>query len=284
MRNTIRTFWAQWRSAAWIAVAGVAMTPTVALCDDKPDPLHDPFRISLGAYVLTSSTDISLNGQTAPGTKVDWNKTFGDDTPTIFRLDAYWRFAERHKVTALVFSTSRSNTRTIGEDIQWGDDLFPAGANVKGKFEFDIYELAYEYSFLRRENYELNANIGVHYAKIKATLSAAADASNGTLEKSISQTGDLGAPLPVIGVSGTWRLPHDLSLAASAQFFSLNINEYSGSLQDYRVSLTWQPKRWLGFGLGYDRFHVNVTVDRSSFNGSLDWSYQGPQIYYSALV
>ena len=54
-------------------------------------------------------------------------------------------------------------------------------------------------------------------------------------------------------------------------------------MQDYRVGLTWQPKKWLGIGLGYNVFRVDVDVDRKNFKGSLDWQYDGPILSYSAM-
>ncbi len=44
----------------------------------------------------------------------------------------------------------------------------------------------------------------------------------------------------------------------------------------------WQPKKWLGLGVGYNHFGVNVDVGKDSFSGSLDWAYEGPVIQYNA--
>ena len=38
----------------------------------------------------------------------------------------------------------------------------------------------------------------------------------------------------------------------------------------------------VGVGVGYERFTVDVDVDKDSFNGSLDWTYDGPMIFYNA--
>ena len=46
--------------------------------------------------------------------------------------------------------------------------------------------------------------------------------------------------------------------------------------------LTWQPKPWVGVGIGYNSFKVDVDVEKDRFNGSLDWTYNGPMIFYSA--
>src|SRR5262252_348700 len=148
------------------AVAAMAFIPLPALADEAPDLLTQPFYAALGSFILNSDTKVELDGQSQRGDKINWEDTFGGGNSTRFRIDAYWRFAEKHKVRALWFNSSRSNTRTLDRDIRWGDEVFPVNARTDGKFQFDIYELAYEYAFLRRENYELSATAGLHYAEL----------------------------------------------------------------------------------------------------------------------
>jgi hypothetical protein len=106
--------------------------------------------------------------------------------------------------------------------------------------------------------------------------------SKNSLSGDVSESASLDAPLPVIGLRGLWSLTHDLWFEATAQYFALSIGDYDGNLQDYRASVTWQPRRWLGIGVGYERFTVDVDVDKDDFNGSLDWTYDGPMIFYNA--
>jgi hypothetical protein len=54
-------------------------------------------------------------------------------------------------------------------------------------------------------------------------------------------------------------------------------------VQDYRIVVAWQPKPWLGIGIGYNQFGVDIDVDADRFNGSLDWKYKGPMLFYSAV-
>ena len=76
----------------------------------------------------------------------------------------------------------------------------------------------------------------------------------------------MGAPLPVIGLRGLWALPRDFWLDLSAQYFALEIDEYDGSMVNLRAIVLWQPKQpWLGIGLGYDRFAVDLNVAKDRF-------------------
>ena len=261
--------------------AAFATGPLTAIAADSPNLLEQRFFVALGTYVVDTSTDVRLDGELDEGTAFDWEQSFGEGDVTRFRLDSQWRFADRHMLRATWFSSSREHSRVLDEDVEWGDETFPASARAQGEFNFDVYELAYEYAFLERDNYEIAASIGVHYTELELTLSAEAEASGGTLAADISETGNVGAPLPVIGLRGLWALPRDFWIDLSAQYFALEIDEYDGSLVNLRAIVLWQPSQWLGIGLGYDRFAVDLDVTKDRFDGSLDWTYQGPMIFYS---
>ena len=249
---------------------------------DEPNPLTDRFQVTLGEFFVTSQPIVQLNGETESGDRVDWEREFGGMDANRIRLDGHWRFADRHKVRALAFNVSRKRNKVLDDNIDWGGEVYPVNALADAEFSFAIIEVAYEYAFLRRENYELDASIGLHYTSLDASLDARADVSSGALSEDLSDSARIDAPLPVIGLSGMWSLSHDFWLDASAQFFRLAIDEYDGHLQSYRASLTWQPRSWLGIGLGYSLFSIDVDVENENFDGTLDWIYRGPMVFYRA--
>jgi hypothetical protein len=263
-------------------IAGLVLLPFPAFCQDAPSALEDTFHVALGTFIVNTDTTLRLDGEAGEqGTDIDWERNFGEGDAYRFRMDAYWRFADRHKVRALVFSSSRSGSRTFDEDITWDGETFPATATIEGKFKFSIYELAYEYAFMRRESYELAASIGVHYTDYEVSLGATVTGGGGAADRRIDRGGSIGAPLPVIGVRGTWLLSQTFSIDASGQFFYLSYGDIDGNVQDYRLLLNWQPKSWLGLGIGYNHFALDVDVDSSNFRGRMDWAYHGPMIFYS---
>lgn len=270
--------------ALGVALAFCAATwPITSHAGGAPAPLEDSFYLSLGSFILNSDTEVQLDGDTSGGTPVDWQNTFGDSDSTRFRVDGFWRFADRHKLRFLWFNSSRSQSADLDNEIEWGDVTYPVNARVKGEFDFDVYELAYEYAFLRRDSYEISGTFGLHYTDLAIALQGDADTGSGTIEADVREEASVGAPLPVLGLRGMWTLPYDFWIDASAQFFYMSIDEYDGSLQDYRVMLTWQPRKWAGIGIGYNRFELDVDVDASRFQGALDWVYQGPMISYSVV-
>jgi hypothetical protein len=272
-------------SAVGCLAAALAASVPIANAEESPNILTDPFQLSLGTYVVNTDTLVELNGDVQQGSKVNWEDTFGGGDLTRFRIDGHWRFgdSDRHKLRFLWFNSTRSKSKTIDEDIEWGDQVYPANAKVTGELKFDIYELAYEYAFVRRDTWELNASAGLHLASMSIGLKAKAADSNGTLLFDQHKDGKLNAPLPVFGLRGLWQLGHNIYLDAQGQYFKLSIDDFDGNVQDYRIVATWQPRPWLGVGLGYNRFAVDVDVGKDRFDGSLNWKYKGPMLFYSAV-
>jgi hypothetical protein len=262
-----------------IGLIGLSASPLAA--DDKPNLLVDPFQLSLGTFILDFDPTVRLDGEAQTGTPVDWERTFGGGDVTRFRIDGSWRFHDRHKLRASWFNYSRTRSAVIDQEISWGDEVFPVDAEIRSKFDFDVYQLGYEYAFRRRESHELTASVGLHVTDLSASLSARGSVDGAPGEAS-AETGSATAPLPVIGLGGLWALPNDLWLNATAQYFYLSTGDYRGRIQDYRLTLTWQPRTWLGVGIGYDYFSLDVDVDRPRFTGTLDWTYRGPMLFYSA--
>ena len=262
------------------ATALLLAAPTV-LAEGEPSLLDDRFEIALGTFGINSQPTVELNGS-AGSASVDFDKEIGGGDSFRARVDAQWRFAERHKVQFAAFGLNRSKERRIDQEIDWGDETFPVDANVKFESDFYVIQGVYDYSFLRRETWELGASIGLYWAHLETSLKADAASSGGSLQADLSESASVDAPMPVIGLRGLWSLPYDFWLTASAQFFALSMDEYDGNLQDYRASVTWQPRKWLGIGVGYERFKVDVDVDKNDFNGTLEWTYDGPMIFYNA--
>lgn len=269
-------------TAALACVLALQLWSHGAAADDSPNLLTKPFEFSLGSFILKSDTKVRVAGKVLDGDRLDWEKTFGGSDATRFRIDGYWRFADRHKVRVLWFNNTSSGSRTLERDIEWDDVIYPASAKIKGDFSFDIYELAYEYAFLRREEYELTGTFGVHYTDLALSLKGTASiGGQEPVSGSIKREASVGAPLPVLGLRGLWNLSHDFWLDASVQYFALSIDEYDGSITDYKAVVLWQPKKWVGLGAGYNAFAVDLDINTGDFKGSLDWTYKGPMIFYS---
>lgn len=267
------------RTALTSAGLLVLLVQSPAASADPSSPLDRQFEASLGVFFLKTDTNIRVDGTGAlEGTPIDLERQFGLQDTDRFRIDGYWRFKPRHKVRFMYFSSSGSAERRIQDEIEFGGETFPVNALVRADMDIEIYELAYEYAFLRRENYEVAGTIGLHNLGLKAGLSVEGESAG--VETSAEADGN--GPLPVIGLRGLWVLSDQFYLDAQAQFFALEFDNYDGNLQDYRIGLNWQPWQHFGMGVGYNYFRTSLDVTKTHFIGTLNFRYDGPQVFFTA--
>ena len=247
--------------------------------------LTDRFNFSLGSYVVGTNLTADLNGHSvSAGTPIDFGHTFDTDANfNRIRLDGEWRITPTQHLRLLYFNTDVTRTRTLDDNLGWGDYTFQADASISATTKLAVYELSYESAFLRRPTFELTGNAGVHVLdmSIKLAGNATITDANGNVSAAQyeSKNSNLPAPLPVIGVRGLWAILPNFYLDANAQIFKFKYEGYDGTWSDLRLAGTWMFARHFGVGLGYDRFHVNVDVSKANFNGNVTLGYSGLQAF-----
>jgi hypothetical protein len=266
--------------AILLSIAGVAVAQT----EDR-NPLNATAIMDLGGFFLSTDVRVRLDGQGTimVGDPVDFEDTFGMDDFERFRFDGLWRIKGRHSIRGTYFTSDRSGTRELTRDINFGDETFPVGVETTAHWELDVMQVSYDYSFKREENYELAAGIGVHLLDANLGLDATVTGGGGSASRELSESGSTNAPLPVVGLRGAWRLPHDFYFTAQAQFFYVDFDDYVGSLSDLKASFIWQATPHFGVGLGYNDFRFRMKIDKDLFSGRLRWNYGGAIAFASVM-
>ena len=227
------------------------------------------------------ASDGNLNGNAnTTYQKVDFDQDFGtNSTVNVIRAGVLWRWTPRHHLRFEYFHNRVTGTRTLDKNIEWGDYTFLANASVGAKNTFDVYELSYEYAFLRAPTYEIAAAVGMHFLNQKLQINGDATITqpDGTVSSASyqSKTSNLPAPLPVIGLRGGWAFAPHWYFDSAAQVFKVKVGDYDGTWWDLRAGVTWMYNRHYGFTAGYEKFQTHINVNKPSFNGSLNLSYQG---------
>ena len=141
-----------------MAVMGLLLSFGPAAADEKKKPAQpwQKAHLNLGWYWARLDSAIRVgSSELGVGVDVDVEEFLGLDTRgNAFRVDAGWRFSKnkRHRVEFSWFSFRRSGSEIIDEEIEIpveGDDPIVIGpGELKSVFNFDIYKLKYEYSFV----------------------------------------------------------------------------------------------------------------------------------------
>jgi opacity protein-like surface antigen len=256
-------------AAVLLALLSVsASSPALAQSTD-----FDRFSISLGVFLLNGDTKTQLDGQIPnSGTPVDLENDLGfDKSDSVFRVDGYFRFNEKHRLDFSNFDLSRSASKQIQEDIEWNGEFFPVDTAVDAKLNWNIYKLAYTWSFLRRDKGYLGATAGLYVADVGTSLAAESIGR--------SSSGGVTAPLPVFGLRGQYDLAEKWSLRGSAEIFAIEYGDYSGYLYDVYAGLDYQLTQHVAVGLGLNSVKLNLGVDKGNFSGDLDWRYDGGLLF-----
>ena len=278
----------EWLTPVSLIVGLLLATATAQADSPAEDLLKDRFNVDLGTFVVGSDLNGSLRGSANTNNQnIDFNKQFGTNADqTRWRADVLWRITQRQHLRFMYFSNDIKRTRTIDQDLAWGDYTFVAGGQVTAEQKFSVYELSYEFAFLRADNYEVVASGGIHYDDLTVTLSGNAtltvDTPTGPVQQPTTFTtkqSSVPVPLPVLGVRGDWAVSDHVYLDGSVQVFKLSYQGIDGNWSDLRAGATWMFNHHIGIGVGYDRFATHVNVNKGSFDGRLNVGYQGGLIY-----
>jgi hypothetical protein len=234
---------------------------------------EDPrFSISAGAFFTDRESRTRVDGEAGQGTDIDLEDELGlKKSDTVFRVDAYWRFAEKHRIDVSAFDLSRSASKQIERDIIWEDTTYPLSSTVKTELDLAIYKVGYTWMFLKRDRSFLGATAGLYIADMSATLSAS---GGGSVESN-----DLTAPLPVIGLRGEYHFADRWALRGSGEIFAVNYDDYDGSLYDFFLGLDFSVTEKIALGIGINAVKLDIGVSKNRFQGDVDWQYDGALAY-----
>jgi hypothetical protein len=253
-----------------------------AVGQNDRNPLDATAIVDMGGFFLSTDIRVRLDGTNGSvGDAIDFEDSFGLDKFERFRLDGLWRIKGKHSVRGSYFESKRSANNQLTRDIHFGDETYPLGVMTTARWKLQVMQVSYDYAFKREENYELAAGIGVHMLDATLGLDATISAAGSSTSRELSESASTDAPLPVLGLRGVWRLPHDFYFTAQAQYFYVDFQQYAGSLSDLKATIVWQASPRLGLGLGYNDFRFRFDLEKDYFNGRLRWNYGGAMAFAS---
>ena len=284
------------RKAVWLAIVllAVVFNSPAAADEGKQNKEAYPYPwkkgyLTLGGYIASLNSGVTLEGSQGLGVSVDVESLLGlDTTDTTFRIKGGYRLGKkrRHKLELEWFRFHREGQNTISEAIPVppeiglpGDEIGPGV--IESVFEFDIYKLKYEYSFILDERADLNIGVGLFVMPIAFGISATAGGVGAAAyEESIT------APLPVLGLGFDFAITPKWFIRQQLEFFYLEFDSFSGGIKSLNLALEYYPSQHVGFGLGFDALDVDVEATKDSeypgvedFVGSISFEFIGVQLY-----
>jgi outer membrane scaffolding protein for murein synthesis (MipA/OmpV family) len=264
------------RDKLWSGSIGLAYNANIFQPRDYPGTNNQgAFEIRLGAFAGSIDTRILRDASDgARGDDVDLEDTLGiTDSQTVAQFDALYRIGSYHRLEVGYFELLRSAIVTAQRDIQFGDQLFPAGADLQTSVSSRVLRLAYAYSLMRDNQKELGVRVGLSYSRLKTTLRADG------LEA--AEYARVEAPLPTFGIFGRLPLGTHWQLGADVDLFALEFDRYDGYMAYLSLGLERELGENLDAGFGYNFYGMRLRAKDEDLRGTLRIRHQGPKLYLS---
>lgn len=262
-----------------LVLAAAAATPAMAqdfFSQNFITPGDETFTLNLGGILNQFDTSVRLNGSTTQGTDINLENNGLSKNLSSFQADGTWRFAQRHRIDMLYFTTKRSGDRTYSTEIDIGDGHFPIGATVHASSKNDMFNLDYRYSFVKNPDFEFAGLFGFWGGKFTFDLNAVGNGSSGaTYNKSVSTT----LPLPLLGVTADWYPDKQWKFDVLLSGIKAKIGDVDGHAYVLGASGEYMFARNFGAGLRYTYTDVKADVTKSDFNGTFSWRMNSASLY-----
>jgi len=236
--------------------------------------------LQLGGGAFFSNTDYSARFDSVGdgSTEIDLDDLGLDTDKTVPFGFLRWRFTDRWRFEANYFSTDNSGSDQITKDIEWGDAIYELGANVKVSNDTKLARAAVGYSFVKNDQAELGAGVGLHYLDWETKLSGNATI-NGNPVFSHTEPASVDGFAPNLAFFGNYAFNEQWLLTGRFDWISASVGDFSGSLKRFGAAIMYQPFKNVGFGAGYDYLDVDVDYEKKDKKTSITGDVYGPQLF-----
>jgi len=234
------------------------------------------YEFRAGVFQDNISTKIVLEPEDgSPAEEVDLeDRLKASDTESVLQLDALVRFNSFHRIEFGYFDFSRESSLTLQNDIDFGDETFPAGTIVDLRTDLRVARVSYAFSLIHDAQKELGVMAGVHHSRVNTEVSAP---DTDQRERSTATT-----PLPVIGAHGRVSLGARTFMGARVQIFRMQFDQYEGSLNYINFEFQHMFGDTVSAGVGYNFYDLKLDSDHSAFDGRLEVRHHGPFLFLGA--
>jgi len=258
--------------------------PQLAVAEDTEDLhpyLENGFSLDVGVFYpdrhLDLRVDASLGGI---NNEISFEERLrlksADDT---FSAQLSWRFRDRWSVIGQYFRSSDGRRAVLEEDVEWGDVVFGAGSFAAIGSDFSLSRIFVGWHFDASKRHEIGIGGGIHWLHIGAFIEGEIRI-NGTpasARRSVSEE----TPLPNIGAWYDYSISPRWAFRSRVDLLSADVGDYEGLLVNLAVGLNYQAFEHVGFGLNYNYFKLDISIDKSNWRGNLETIYEGVYLYAS---
>lgn len=245
-----------------------------------PNHLYDKWQFTGSATWVLLGSEARVDPEDGgEGTNVDLEDDLGlDKSEFQGRLAVRWRPGRRHELEVGYQFIRRNNTRTLRDTIVFADTSFPAGFDVKTKFNSDYAFLGYRFAFMAKENTQLGLSLGVGALFLGSEIDGVGFIDPDSVQ--IKQEFDQVAPLGSLGAYGRFRFGERWHLSADARAISITIDRFDitvlegGLAGQYFFSPSWGAE----LGWSYSGVEVEFMSESDDRSAKINYDFSTARI------
>ncbi|UCH49854.1 MAG: hypothetical protein JSU95_08880 [Betaproteobacteria bacterium] len=262
-----------------LAVAGLLISANCARAEGGDALPWEKFAFVVGGFIVSSDTELRIDSSTGIGASVDLEEALGFDSRLgTYRVALMYRpgNSRRHQIELQYFESSRSGDKVLEEDLEIGDEFFPAGTAVQSELDLRFFNVDYSYAFLQDDRVRLALSAGLHTTDVRFSINSPGS--------SLSEDESFTAPLPVIGLRADFVLTPSWRFKSTLDLMYLEYKGLEGVLTDAYVGVEYLAFKNIGFGFGLNGIRYRVEGDGSDpngmdFKGVLQLDLEGALLY-----
>ncbi len=237
---------------------------------------HERFMIRLSSYnIQDADTEITVLSSGGLGTGFSFADDLGGDTNiTTLRIDAYYRFNERHRIEFSSFQIERSGRELLKIEVDLEDQTYNVGETVVSAIDYDLLKIGYVYSFYHSPTVELGVTAGLNVTNYEFDYELA--------DGSSANSSDVNAPLPMFGLRVSYAINSRWSLHYLSESFYIKVDDaLSGAFISTELNIQYKFKSNFVLGAGLTRFSTDLTSKDSDWKGRIEDTHRGVLLFGS---
>jgi hypothetical protein len=257
----------------------IPLADTIPFATRKTPWLVERFRLRAGLFVPVNNTQVQVSAFNRDiGTNIDFENDLGfSRVVSTFMANFAWRVSPRSRINASYYNIARSSTYTLKKDIVFDSTTYFANTSVTAFFNTPIFQLSYGYAILAKPNYEVGLQIGAHIVGFSTGMSVRGTGSGFDKSSDFEFT----APLPDLGIWGSYVLSNRFALNLEVGYLALTIDDTNGRILSYDFQFLYKLLRRLDVSLGFTGLNFKVTKTTQYTEGIFMWGYNGPSLSLS---
>lgn len=241
--------------------------------------LDDRFWIELSGYYPRANTTLAVSRPGAPGTVIDFEEDLDlDESQALPAVYGGMRIGNRWLLAGEFYALDREGSRSISRDLVFDGATFPVGVDVSSSMKSDVYRVTLGYSFVKTDRAEFGGAIGLHATDFDISMKGEVQVGPGVRQLQTRRR-DFIAPMPTLGVYGTYEATPKVILTGRADYLSLGSGDYDGSILNTQAAVAYRFNETFQAGVSYRYVAYELDVEKPDYMANVDYDFSGPAVF-----